>query len=787
MLAALRRLSSSLLTSCLLVGCSPSVVREDRSIQFSSDERQVAFQHGRDGLFIAETDSAEPRKIFQPDSDVIAVSAPLWSPTDKRLIFTTAKSADKEEKHGEGMPVEPEPAGHLYARRPTLYTCWLHGDPKAGQPLNVPLFTVRCDHPGYIAANLAVRWHPDGQHILYVKQDDEGRYGLHELDLQTERSRLLFRHTGSDLIFDWAPDNTHLICVLSDKKEASSEDGIWIGQPGAKEWWHVPDSSAGECGELENLLAARPLWTFDTSRFAFVIKREGKQEKTALYTVYRGELAARTAATIHSGDKVIRDLHWRPDGKRLGFLCGEPTGVFHLADGEQHSARAIGSKEHGKFAGWDANGQQLAFVARQPLPHDPAKSWSFLFLPDVNARQCVLIAADADPSRTKTVFAGLQITFPQWSAKEAKLSLWATFRPTYRSWLSHLIDLGADEREPLRGLTLRPGDPALVLDPATGERSWKAINARDKTQVGHYHLLHREYAEAWNWYKQAAAGEPNADDRSPRQFVQRFVQGRDALFFQAYCLDKLGRAEEAKSKRRQFDATFLPDLPAAPKAQDPNRPAPFGAADLQPTPERLRHWRDLYVAEVYLSLDAVEEGERFFRDGLRAATTDADRLSKALALTQFLLLQDMHEEYAELATDTVLPLLLRVWKPRVQSNVRQQQANLILAYSDGLSLLPLFAAEYLAGLSEKQVRSLMPRWQMLRSSADDDVKRLGIDLFLEAAARRLEKTDEQRAAARRIVANPARQDILGDKSAAEFIDVIRSAPKVLAELHHTLH
>ena len=47
----------------------------------------------------------------------------------------------------------------------------------------------------------------------------------------------------------------------------------------------------------------------------------------------------------------------------------------------------------------------------------------------------------------------------------------------------------------------------------------------------------------------------------------------------------------------------------------------------------------------------------------------------------------------------------------------------MLAYSDGLSLLPLFAPEFLAGLPDKQVGDLVPRWQKLRPSADDDVKR----------------------------------------------------------------
>jgi hypothetical protein len=781
MSAVLRRLSLPLFVSLLVAGCS-ATVREDRTIQFAPDGGQVAFQHGRDGIFVVETEGAKPTKIFQPDEDVIAVSAPLWSPTDKRLLFTTAKSAEKKTEQGEGLPAESDPAGDVHAARPTLYTCWLRSEPKPGQPLNVPLFTVPCGHPGYVAANLAARWHPDGQHILYVTQDDKGRYGLHELDLQTETSRQVFPHTGSDLIFDWAPDKTHLVCVVSDKSPGATMAGVWIGKPGTDDWRQIHESSGLGDQDLEDLRAARPVWTDDSSRFAFVIKRKDQDKQSAMYTLHLGTLATRKVATMSSEDKPIRDLHWRPDGSRLGLLRGGETGVFHLVDPIALSERVVGEQEFCNFLGWDSTGEQLAFVARQPLPHDPAKSWAFLLLPDVRARNCVLVAPDADPARTKSVFSGMQVTFPKWSPQEAKLSLWATFRPAYRSWLSHLLDLRGDAQDPLRGLTLRPGDPALVLDPATGERGWKAINAREKTQIGHYHLLHREYAEAWSWYKQAAAEAPNAEDRSPQQFVQRFVQGRDSLFFQAFCLDKLGRTEEARSKRWLFDETFLPELPAPAKTPAPNQPAPFGAANIQPSKEQLRHWRDLYVAEVFLSLDAVEEGERYFRDGLKTAGDDADRLSKALVLTQFLLLRNKHEEYAELATDAVLPLLLRAWKPRPQANPRQQQANLIRAYSDGLSLLPLFAPEFLARLSDKQVQSLVPRWQKLRPAADDDMKRLGIDLFLEAAARRLGQPDEQKAAAARIAANPARHDILDDKGMPGLIESMRSAPEAFEQI-----
>lgn len=775
MFARLRRFALPLLASVLLAGCSPGV-REDRTITFDQGGKNVGFQHGREGIFIAETEGAAPTKIFQPDDDVLAVSAPLWSPTDKRLIFTTARRAGKKTGRDGSLPAEQDPAGDVHGQQPTEYTCWLREEPKAGQPLNVPIFTARCGHPGYVAANLAVRWRPDGRGLLFIEEDAQGQHGLFEYDLQAKSRRQVFPHTGTNLLFDIAPDGRQLVCVVGDKSEASKTAGIWVGTLDADAWWRVPNSTDLGSHEIEDLRAARPVWTRDAQRFAFVTATQKKDEKPSVRTLHLATPAPRTVAELTRADKPIRDLHWRPDGARLGYLCGEDTGVFHLAEPAANREKTIGEDLYCSFLGWDAGGERLAFVARQPLPRDPAQSWAFLLLPDVRARNRLLIAPDADPAQTKNIFSGMQLTFPQWSPKEAKLSLWATYRPPYRSWLSYFLALGSNANDPLRGLTLRPGDPALVFDAVTGERQWKAIDGREKTQIGHYHLMRREYAEAWSWYEQAEAAD--ADDRSPAQFVNRFVRGRDALFFQALCLDKLGRADEASAKRRQFEETFLPDIPAAPKAPAPNQPAPFGAANLQPTKEQLLHWRDLYVAEVFLSLDAIEDGERYFRDGLKNAATDADRLSKALVLTQFLLLRDRREEYAELATDTVLPLLLRAWKPRTQGGGHNQEANLILAYSDGLSLLPLFAPNFLARLPEAQVRALVPRWRKQQASADDDVKRLGIDLFLRAAAERLGQKDEQQAAARRIAANPARTDILGDKGLPGLIEGVRLAPEM---------
>ena len=63
----------------LLAGCD--AVQEDRTIEFSAEADSVGFQHGDQGVFVADKDGGGLKKVFQPGADVLATSTPLWSPT----------------------------------------------------------------------------------------------------------------------------------------------------------------------------------------------------------------------------------------------------------------------------------------------------------------------------------------------------------------------------------------------------------------------------------------------------------------------------------------------------------------------------------------------------------------------------------------------------------------------------------------------------------------------------------------------------------------------------------
>src|SRR5262249_186809 len=110
------------------IGCQP--VRENRSINFDKKGDQVAFQHGGNGGFIGDQKGGPAKKIFQPDADVVATSSPLWSPTDKRLLFTTAKKADDKARNELRLRANGDPAGNRFFAAPTIYTCWLREEEK---------------------------------------------------------------------------------------------------------------------------------------------------------------------------------------------------------------------------------------------------------------------------------------------------------------------------------------------------------------------------------------------------------------------------------------------------------------------------------------------------------------------------------------------------------------------------------------------------------------------------------------------------------------------------------
>lgn len=767
----------------LPAGCQP--VREDRTITWSAQGDAVGFQHGREGVFVADRAGGGLLKIFQPGDEVLATSAPLWAPAGGRLAFTTAKAASP------GTPVprqdhgEPDPAGRVYLQQPVVYTCWLREEARDGQsPKPAALFEAACDHVGYVAANLAVRWHPHGNRLLYVKEVGAGRHGLFEFDLETRASSQVLPQTAAAVTFEWAPDGEHLVCVLGNGQRDPATDGIWIGRPGAGAWWHVPDSAALAEGPLPSLLeqlrATQPAWTHDGTRFAFVsCTAPSSRQQPIRHFLCLGNLVSHDVTVAAAAGEPFRDLHWAPDGSLLGVVEGGEVGALRLLPEGGELSEPIDRRPVRHFAGWERGGGHLAYVVPDRVPLADGPTWAFLLVPDPLARDAVLVADGRGAGPGEEVLAGMRVTFPHWSPKEDRLSLWATFSPTYRSLPSRLL-------RALR-LGVRRGDPAAVFDTSTGRLGWMPVDGHEKAQVGHYYLLKRDYAEAWRWYERAGKGRPAADAEPPPldlADLEATLNPRDPSFFEYYCLTKLGRHAEAEERLARFRKTYLrlSDKDVGPLLDTKVGEHSLGwwLRDLL-GPEQLPGalLRDLYMAEVFLSVDAAEDGERFFRRELNAAPSDAVRLSRALVLAQFLLLEKKHAAYADLAAGTIAPLLFRAQQridaaKQASEATPQALADLGTVFAGGLALLPLAAPEFLAGLPDERVRALLARWQALAPQARDEVSRLEIDLVLLAIYRRLGLEMEWRAVAERLEKGRAfEKNVPGSRNVSELIEQLR--------------
>jgi hypothetical protein len=812
-----RALGLSLLSICVAqAGCDAT--REDRTIEFSADAGAVGFQHGEQGVFVAAKDGKGLTKVFEPGADVLATSTPLWAPKGRRLIFATARAADgvATDSTKSQVPLramlrggaDPDPAGDLFAQVPVAYTCWLRDEASGGPP--VKLFDAKCDHVGYVAANLAVRWHPQADRVLFVNALPDGNHSIFVYDLKSKSSRRIFPPAAKSLIFDWSPDGKHLACVLraTSATSGSDRDGLWIGEPDREhsDWWHVPGSGEPAGANLEQLRATRPAWTGDGAMFAFVTRRAAAAASDPGESrLWIGALASHHVEQVAADTAGLSDLHWSPRGEQLGLvrtstepvpvlaagatvrsalaLIAAPMSTLHVWTRAGGVSEPLNARPVRRFAGWCAAGDHLAYVSPDDVLGAKRALWSFLLVPNPLSRDAVVIAAGdakaAGKLAEEPAFSGLRVTFPHWSptAGDEVLSLWCTFSPSHSSLLARLLGGG-----------LRSGDPAALLNARSGAISWMAVSPVEEAQVGHYHQLKREYGAAWQRYERADAGGLNRQDRTdptdhdakasptagaeprnPMEWLSGLFSPRGIAVFQFHCLDKLGRHEEARTRLDQFRQSYPPWLPAqrpAKGATAPNDP------DLPPEEPWVREvlgrdrlcarlLQDLYIAEVLLSLDSDLDARDYFRTVLdaRAGQSDTARLSAAVVLAQILLLEGKRDAYAELATETLAPLLLKL-RPAL-AVIQPGAGTLELTrhihdLAGGLALLPLASEAFLSELSSARLKSTAERWESLRHQANDDSARLAADLILQAAYRQLGQEAKARLAADRLEHNPAR-------------------------------
>ena len=334
-----------------------------------------------------------------------------------------------------------DPAGRLFFQGPIMYTCWKYdaSGPEGTQLRAQQLFSAGLDHAGYVAANLAVRWHPHEHRLYFLSQVGANHVGLYEWDMTTSKQKQAFPETAEAMIFDWTPDGSNLACVLGFNQQNAMVNGIWIGKSGEADWWHVPASEHLAQSELPSLLeslrASRPIFAKDGSTFAFVSSTVTAGTPPSVdHEVHLANVEQRSTTLLAHGKDPFRDLVWQPNGKLLGLVQGSgATGSLHTLKLDGELSPALSAQPVRQFVGWDSKGDKLAFIAPAQIPTHRKVFWSFLLVPDALARDAVVSVprstVQKPGAKEQKLLDGVRVTFPQWSPKENKLNVSGDFCP----------------------------------------------------------------------------------------------------------------------------------------------------------------------------------------------------------------------------------------------------------------------------------------------------------------------------------------------------------------------
>lgn len=739
--------------ACVVSGCSPTV-QEDRTIEYSARGDSVAFQHGVDGVYVASSDGSQLEKVFD-SAEALAVSSPLFSADDSKMIFTTAVPQGRHSGPSSSLVEswDANPEGRRFRKMPVEYSCWLRNvvhDEQAGtEP--VKLFSARLDHPGYVAANLAVRWHPGGDRVLFLDQVVGNQVSLFEFDLQTQTSRRLIDKQANAMIFDWSSTDRYLICSLLGTRSAGTEDGLWIidqadledrgdGEILSPNWRHVENSDwttiAPDSNSLDHLRHTRPAWTAGDDQFAFPSYHVVDNAKVAC-SIYVTHPENGRSKLLYQTDAPVRDIRWQPDSQRIAFVAGAPFGDLKFIDPDGTVTPPVNEFPVRSFAGWNFDSSRLAYISPEPIA-DRDDQWTFLFMPIAGSRDRVYVAGGLTGDHAVLVHDKVRITFPKWSPQANEMSLWGTYAPTHRSLLSHLLPW-----------TLRPGDPAATLDVDTKTMRWMAVNSHERSQVGHYYLMKRDYEQAWKWYEQAAEDREPSPKLTLTALIEMAWQRRihhDPLLFEYYCLWKLGQTAAAAERFSAFKESMSLDLESGAIFIDLQRMDAQERVQVDDAIAFVNAFMQAsYMTEVLLSLDAANDGITIFNELANAGETEDERLARLICQSQLMLASRRYQDYAVLVREDLAPFLHRLDNLDVsfqQLSLNEPGRSLtdikkfISGFAICLAGLPMASNDFVAWLGDEEVQDSIESWARNREGAISEQHRVACDLVLRALLQR---------------------------------------------------
>ena len=384
---------------------------------WSPDGTSIAYSAQVDGtlqIFRRSLSSSIPDQVTRCPNDC---DDPFWSPDgahiyyhalyrDHEALFRVAASGGshpapliENARHGD-ISADGRTLGFLREVGPGRFALWFAAPDGGNQRrgLAAPFGTA-------LFSNGLLRYSPDGRRLLIWFQSGIGSRsaaatGFYDMTPGNDRVRRVLSSLAGETtpqVFDWLPDNRHILTMRS--FEGSAESHLWIADVDGDVSWPVTSSNTSEgfpsvsrlgqvafTDETTNfdlvevfrrasppaavLATSRneydPAATRDGRRLAYITDRTGGTEIWQRSTDGEWESPLVTQSSFASSKTLaLGSLSFNPDGNRLAFqrFGSEGYRLWIVGRGGGTPVRAIpGDENYQDAPTWSPDGEWIAFV-----------------------------------------------------------------------------------------------------------------------------------------------------------------------------------------------------------------------------------------------------------------------------------------------------------------------------------------------------------------------------------------------------------------------------------------
>lgn len=166
--------------------------------------------------------------------------------------------------------------------------------------------------------------------------------------------------------------------------------------------------------------------------------------------------------------------------------------------------------------------------------------------------------------------------------------------------------------------------------------------------------------------------------------------------------------------------------------------------------------RDLYLAQVLLSVGGVQDAIAFFETPSSPSESQAGELSRHIMVAQLHLVNGDKVAYARYCAEHLIPQVLQLSDESVLTPhsvfgraVANDSPDLLVTHG-AMTILPTWSTEFLGWIPDDTLRDLTATWEEIEIDSSKSTQQLWVDLFLRVAYARQNRMEDLAEVERRI-------------------------------------